>query len=253
MIEKKISFKNSQNLNLIGSLWPADSDALIIMSHGSGSNRYANGRFKEIALALQSGGYNILSFDFSGHGESDDTVFNTAGSVEDVKAAITYAKDQGYKRIALFAHSFGAFSCLKSCPEVETMIFLGGVSGPIEWPWKPNYTSDQLKKIYDDGYITAPINDGLREVIKCGISAFDDIEAIDQKALLSSITCSVLMIHGDADSEERKLAEFSKKALSFLPKDSEVKIISGANHGFFDHIPKVIDVIKAWCNKELPL
>ena len=254
MSEKTISFKNSKDVNLTASLWAAESESVVILAHGSGSNRYANGRFKGLAQALQQNGYDVLSFDFSGHGQSDDYVFDTATSVEDVKAVIAYAKSQGYKKIALFGHSFGALSCFKALSSsIDTMISLGGVSGPVEWPWKPSYNPEQLEKIYQDGYITAPINDGLREVVKCSISVFDDIKAIDQIQLFKAITFPVFFIHGDADSEEQKLTKFSEQALPLLSRGSEVKIISGANHNFFDHMPEVISATTSWLEKHMPI
>src|SRR5581483_4257185 len=105
---KTVSFKNSNQLKLVGSLWTADSDAIIIMAHGSSSNRFGRGMLEKVAIALNKENYNVLSFDFSGHGESDDEIFTAAKSLIDLAAAVKFAKAQGYRRFSFFGHSIGA-------------------------------------------------------------------------------------------------------------------------------------------------
>jgi pimeloyl-ACP methyl ester carboxylesterase len=248
-----VNFKNSKNISLVGSLWQTDSDAIIVMAHGSGSNRFARGLYEKLAIALQAEHYNVLSFDFSGHGESGDVIFNTQRSVEDLEAALQYVRNQGYKRIALFGHSFGSLTCLKFfSPDIETMILLGALTGPVNWKWKEYYTPEQLQQIEKDGYITSEVNDGLRATIKTDVHVFQEILSINQQELLKHVTCPVLMIHGD-DQDEQNLLEFSKKALSLLPAGSELKIIPGASHIFLDHSNEVIKLSKDWYSKHFPL
>ena len=249
-----VSFINSNNLKIVGSLWKAPSTSIVIMAHGSGSNRYARGLFEKIAIALQAEDYNVLSFDFSGHGASDDAIFNTVHAIDDLQAAIKYSKVQGYKKIALFGHSFGALPCLEvSSQDIKTMILLGALVGPVDWKWKENYTAEQLQQIYKDGYITTPVNDGPRATIKTDVHIFDEILAIDQKKLLGKVHCPVLIIHGAADQGEKDLLVFSQRAMSLLPAGSELKIIHGAGHLFLDHIRQVITLTKQWLTQHFPV
>jgi len=249
----KISFKNSRNLTLIGTLWEAQSNAIVVMAHGSGSNRFSRGLFEQIARALQQQQYNILAFDFSGHGESDDDIFNTQKSIDDLNAALDYVKAQGYQHIALFGHSFGSLSCLKAfSPDIKTMVLLGSLMGPVKWRWEEHYTPEQLQQIKNNRYITSEVNDGLRAIIKTDLAIFDEILAIDQNQLLSNVTCPVLIMHGDADQDELDLFDFARKGLPLLRDGSELVIIHGASHLFLDHVKQVISLTKTWLHDNFP-
>ena len=253
-IMKKIFFKNSKNLNLVGSLWPSSSDAIIIMAHGSGGNRFAKGLFEKIAEDFQNHGYNVLSFDFSGHGESDDAIENMPNSIDDLKSAISYVKKEGYERIALFGHSYGAFICLKCfSQDIETMILLGPLTGPVNWNWESICTPEQIIEMNKIGYIEYPINDGLRKTIKFDANLFREIAEINQEETIKQITSPVLIIHGDGDKEELDLLNFSKKAISLLPKKSELQLIKGASHNFLNHTNEVINLSINWLKTYLPI
>lgn len=69
---KKVKIENSRGLNLIGNYWEADSDTGKVMAHGFTGTKEQYGKFSEIAEGLHSTGFNVLSFDFSSCGESDE-------------------------------------------------------------------------------------------------------------------------------------------------------------------------------------
>lgn len=248
---EKVSFKNSRNLNLVGSLWSADSDAIIIMAHGSDGNRLAKGLFEKIAPALQQERYNVLTFDFSGHGESDDDLFTLEKSVDDLHAALKYAQKRGYKKFALFGHSFGALTCLKAAPKVETMVLLGSMSGAVHWKWEDFYAGNELQKIYDRGYASTPVNDGLRQEVKSDIRILKELDELDEKSMYAQITCPVLMIHGNGDPFEQGFLELSQKALPYLPAGSQIALIEGAQHAFLEHADEVIALAKSWYRRNV--
>jgi len=254
----QISFKNSRGLTLVGTLWQASSDCIIIMVHGSDGNKLANGLFPKIALALQEENYNVLTFDFSGHGESDDDIFSLKKSIDDLLSAIEYATSHGYKKIILFGHSFGALTCLEALAlrseasrrvrlsSIKTMILLGGMTGPVHWKWEDFCSPDELKIIQNNGYAITEVNDDFRKIVKSDIGILDELAQVDQEKIMSTINCPVLLIHGDADQLESGFLELSKKALLLLPKESELKIIPGASHTFLDKIAEIITLTKTW-------
>ncbi|MGE4167973.1 MAG: alpha/beta hydrolase family protein [Candidatus Babeliales bacterium] len=255
-MSKSVSFKNSKNLTLKGTLWPASSDAMVIMAHGSGSNKLARGLFPEIAQALAHECYNVLSFDFSGHGESDDAVFTLQQSVDDVASALAYAKKLGCKKFALIGHSIGVYSCLKNYSSgVKTIIGIGGLTGPVQWQWESMCSPEQLEGLHKTGYIAAEVNDGLREVLTIDGNLLKDIQAINQEKLFRGAQCPVLLIHGDAesDSQELDLLAISQQGVPFLYEGSQLKIIPGANHTFVEVSDQVIKLIKDWFKENFPL
>ena len=247
---QKVTFKNSKNLTLVGVLWKASSDAVIILAHGSGSNKRARGVFEPLAQALQKHGYNVLSFDFSGHGESDDAIVNMQGYIDDLRSAIAFAKKEGYARIALFGHSYGALAALKVYnSDIQAIVLLGALAGPVIWRWEDMLTPEQLQDVYQKGYMSEQVDDGLRAIIQHDKNTFKEIADIDQKQLLSAIECPVLFIHGDADTVEQDLLVMTQKALTLLPKGSQLVIIPGASHTFVDHVPQVIEQAVNWYGK----
>lgn len=251
---QNISFKNSRNLTVAGTLWAASPQAIVIMVHGSGSNRFAHGLFTKIAHALQKDNYSVLSFDFSGHGESEDAIFTLKQSIDDVESAMAFAKAQGYTRIALLGHSLGAYACLEAYrPSIETMILLGALTGPVQWKWEELCSPEQVAAMNKTGYISAEINDGLRNTVKIDGNLLNDIQAIAQEEFLPKVTCPILIIHGDVDKQERDLLLFSQKGLTYLSAPSQLKIIPGADHKFLAVVPETIAFMKEWFSKYFPV
>jgi pimeloyl-ACP methyl ester carboxylesterase len=181
MVEK-IYFKNSRGLQLAGSLWPALSNAIVIMAHGSGSNRFARGLFESLALALQKENYNVLAFDFSGHGESSNDIVTIKKAVDDVSSALRFSHERGFKRVAMIGHSLGALACLEAfSPGIETMILLGALTGPVRWKWEEMASPEQVREMHQKGYITAEVDDGLRKTVIIDANLLKEIAAIDQE------------------------------------------------------------------------
>ena len=111
---KQITFQNARRKNLAGDFYKADSNKVIIMMHGFTGDKSEHGRFDKAADALYNNGYNVLNFDFSGSGESDDDFISVAREVDDLKYAINDIKNRGLKKIGLFGHSLGGLVCLKN-------------------------------------------------------------------------------------------------------------------------------------------
>jgi pimeloyl-ACP methyl ester carboxylesterase len=247
---KKVTFKNSKNLTLVGSLYSASPNAIVIMAHGSGENKTGRGLFVKIANALQQENYSVLAYDAAGHGESDDAIISMQTATEDLISAIEFAKSQGYTRIALFGHSLGTIACLKAFnPSIETMVLSGALAGPVQWQWESMCTPEQLEEIRQKGYVSEHVNDGLREAVKIDAGLLQEIREIDQEKILKAVACPVLIIHGDSAGQEADLLEYSKKALPLLPAGSELQIIPGASHLFLEHAPQVIELTKKWYKK----
>jgi pimeloyl-ACP methyl ester carboxylesterase len=251
---KKVTFKNAKNLKLVGLLYSGSPDTLVIMAHGSGSNRFAKGMFEKVAGILHEAGYSVLTFDFSGHGQSDDTVIALENPSQDLQAAFDFAKQLGYQNFALVGHSLGAYGALKAFePRVKTIVLLGALTGPVHWKWEAQCSLQQLDEMRTKGYITFFVNDGLRASLQIDAHLLKDIQAINQKELLEPINCKVLMIHGQKDQQELDLLPFSKRALDFLPQGSELKVIEQASHSFVEHAEEVGKLAKKWLLSHCPL
>jgi len=247
---KKITFKNSRNLTLVGNLFDIGSNKIVIMAHGFINNKFSNGRYDKLAAALNAIGYDALAFDFSGCGESDDDAINADNEVDDLNSAIEFALSKGYEEISLFGNSFGTLSCLRCCrKEIAAMVLTGALTDSMSYNWKDFYSEEQLESLETDGFFYDLSASG--RLHKINKQTLLDFEQINQEDLVKNTTCPVLIIHGDniEDEEEVQLLERSKRAINLLPMGSRLEIISGGKHGLRAEWDTVILLASEWYKK----
>ncbi|MET0135208.1 MAG: alpha/beta fold hydrolase, partial [Kibdelosporangium sp.] len=210
-----------RGLSLAAELRQARGDAIIVMAHGFCSNRHSLGRFDELADQFQALGHDVLTFDFSGCGESDPDVLTAATETEDLKAVIAYVReDLGFQRIALHGHSLGGTICLMAYDEgIETMVLTGTPTDAMHYDWLDYYGKRRLEQLERTG--TLRIGPWVLNE-----QSLLDFEQFDQGALLSPVKCPVLLVHGGspADWEERELLTRSRRGLPMLPAGSRLDV-----------------------------
>lgn len=247
---QSVRFPNARGHSLAGSLYLADSGAIVVFAHGFGSEKTSNGRFERMARALGNVGLSCLAFDFAGCGESDDDSLSVAKHVHDLQAALAFVKSKGFKQIALYGHSLGSLICLRAyCAEVITMVLSGALTGPVKYEWDQYYTAEQLRELAETGRLTMRPRNGLRRQVVVEAQMLEDFEQIDQPKLLRSVKCPVLIIHGDGDDEERMLLQRSRAGMEHLPAESRLEVIAGAGHGFYDHLDGLIERMQSWLSR----
>jgi len=109
---------------------------VIILAHGFFNAKDAY-LFREIAkvFALH---YDVVAFDFRGHGKSSGLFTWTSKECTDLKAVIDYVKEFKYESIGLIGFSLGAaISLIETAqnPDIKTLI---AVSAPYDF-WKIDY------------------------------------------------------------------------------------------------------------------
>jgi len=249
---ERITFRNSRKLSLVGNLYPSNSKSIIIMCHGFTSDKNSRGRFPKLATAFNEYGFNVLSFDFSGCGESDDDSLTIEKEVDDLKSAIVYVKSKGYEKIGLYGHSLGSLICLKNYThEIKTMVLMGAITDSMKYNWAEFFNKEQMVELKSKGYITQYTSEELRKKIIIDREMLDGFELINQNELLKDIKCPVLIIHGNNDEEEKLLYEKSKAGMYLLSTDSELKIIEGADHSFLGQFDIVINLAVDWFKEYL--
>jgi dipeptidyl aminopeptidase/acylaminoacyl peptidase len=96
-----------------------DSEPIIIMGHGAGGHR-ADPSINMLGIAseLVEHGYNVLMFDFRGHGESEGERLS-AGYHEkkDMLGAIDFVRGRGFEHIGVLGFSMGATTALMAAAE----------------------------------------------------------------------------------------------------------------------------------------
>ena len=113
-----VRFTTDDGVTLSGWLIPArrETRAVVILMHG-----FSWHRLGELAAFVPwlSERYNVLQFDFRGHGESEDADI-TLGTAErlDVAAAVRLAQNRGLGPVALMGVSMGAAVAIMAAPDL---------------------------------------------------------------------------------------------------------------------------------------
>lgn len=248
---EKVSFENNRGLKLVGNFWEADSNVGIVMAHGFTGDKTEHGYFDKLAEELNETGYNVLTFDFAGSGESDDEPLRIDKQVEDLKVAIDYLKSRNVERVGLFGHSQGGLVALRNLINgIETMVLTSPVTDRMA-----NYADDRLderqkSELEEKGQWTVHLAKGSREKIVVDQEIIREKVSINQDELLSGIDCPVLIIHGNED--EVVPIESSEKAVQKL-SNSELKVIEGLDHSYDDFLDEISESAAKWFEKHLPI
>lgn len=238
---EEVSFTNSKGLMLKGNLYPSENKKIVIMSHGFCADKDRSW-WKETAEKVNSVGYAVLRFDFSGCGLSETDVITVASEVQDLESAIEFVKSKGYEEISLIGFSLGGVVSLQlNNSDIKTMVLWAPVTDKKEKYLEYKFGPGQAEELEEKGFI---IREKRGREFKIPKEYFEERESLDQKELLSKIRCPVLIIHGDAD--ESVPLEWSKTALTMLPEGSDLEIIEGEGHLFDNAMSKVADLTKEW-------
>lgn len=121
-------------------------DSVIIVCPGFFNSK--KNRWMRKTIDLISSNYDVIIFDFRGHGDSGGRFSWTAKEHLDVKAVLDYTKSQGYKEIGILAFSLGAMASVNAIStngDVQSMVL---ISCPYKFSkidyhfWKPEMFSD---------------------------------------------------------------------------------------------------------------
>ncbi len=85
-------------------------DEAVILAHGFSTHKDMF-LFQEMS-AMFHRFYDVLTFDFRGHGESGGLFSWTSHEARDLHAVISFAEKQGYKKVGLIGFSLGAAATL---------------------------------------------------------------------------------------------------------------------------------------------
>lgn len=98
----------TDDLQLDARLYPADGGRLAILLHMYPADQTS---WSESARALQASGVSVLTFDFRGFGASEGD--KDADEIErDVRAALAFARERGYREIVLVGASMGGTAAI---------------------------------------------------------------------------------------------------------------------------------------------
>ncbi|MFA4855813.1 MAG: alpha/beta fold hydrolase [archaeon] len=231
-MQQKLFFKNSRGDRLCGILSsPAGgSGAIVILCHGFATSKDVD-TYTCLERALNQNGVSTFRFDFFGHGESEgkfeDVTISEA--VDDVLCAVSFVREKGFSKIALFGSSFGGMAALLAAPNVSGLFALA-LKSPV---------SDRLGKIIADedkvsiehwkknGFILH--ESSVMGKPRLNYSFCKDAENVSAFDAAKKIRVPVLIVHGGMDKVVP--VEQSKKTASLIP-NCRLEIVQGADHHY---------------------
>jgi esterase/lipase len=116
MSEKEVKFKGFNGNELNGFFSQNNGPIGILFCHGLTADEKS---FADFPRKLAEHGYNVLTFDYSGHGKSQGTkgLFTQESHQEDTLRAIDFLIKAGSSKIAVLGHSLGTYPALLSLKE----------------------------------------------------------------------------------------------------------------------------------------
>lgn len=114
LVETPVTFL-SQDAQLVGMLHQSKGSHLVILCHGfTGSKSEARRIFVEAARAFAAEGMDALRFDFYGSGDSAGDFADSLISfnIANLRDAIAWGRQQGYRKIAVLGMSMGAATAI---------------------------------------------------------------------------------------------------------------------------------------------
>ncbi len=217
----------------------------IIIAHGFYNNKDTV-LFRQIAERI-SEYYDVITFDFRGHGKSSGLFSWTSREPMDLKAVVSYVKKEGYQKIGVMGFSLGASIALIEASRNQDINSLITVSAPYDF-WKINYHFWEPDMLED-----LKLNMGKKgkgKGMRPSSPFFKKVSPID---IVDKI-CSrpVLFIHGEKDWLIKPA--HSKRLFEKASEPKVLKIFEGAGHAerIFDCFPdQFIAICADWFKETL--
>lgn len=164
-MEKLVYFKNSIGQKLEGRLYiPENYENGIIICHGFCGQKDAENKV-QWAKALSNSGFLVLTFDFSGHGNSEGVFADTTYTkeIDDLENAIRFFRENyKFNKLGLAGHSLGAVICILEAsknPDVKALVSLAGFHSYSICP--PEYTEEEIEEWKKTGILDYEEEEGI--------------------------------------------------------------------------------------------
>jgi len=220
---------------IAANLYKTGHDKVIILSHGFYNNKDAY-LFKKIAEFLARD-FDVISFDFRGHGKSTGLYTWTTKEAEDLRAVVDKAHKMGYQKIGVIGFSLGAATALVEAsrdPNIDSIIT---VSAPYDF-WKMDFHFWEKKALDDLMLNLGPKGEG--KGIRPGSPFESKTRPID---IVDKVSVPILFLHGEEDWIIKP--DHSEKLYAKAKGIKKLKIVKGGGHAekIFDEHPEEFETI----------
>jgi len=211
----------SDNVSIAYDRYTSGRDSVIIICPGFFNSK--NNKWMQRTVGLVSPSYDVIIFDFRGHGRSGGKFTWSAKEDLDVGAVVERAKEYGYKSIGIIAFSLGAAAAVNDAskmPGIDSMVL---VSCPTSFRmidfhfWEPEMFAD-LKDNFDCKWEGKGARTG--NIFAPKVSPINSIKRLERTP--------VLFIHGGKDWIIKD--HHSKDLYAAKPGVKEIRIIPDGLH-----------------------
>jgi uncharacterized OsmC-like protein len=207
---------------------------------------------RHITRALTLCGFGVLSFDFTGLGQSEgefsDTTFTT--NLQDLQAAAEHMREQGMSPSLLVGHSLGGAAALHVAHELDYIKAVATIGAPFE----PSHVAETFREHHEiiqrEGQARTKIA-GREFTIK---QAFlDELNKCDPSTYLPRLNAALLVMHSPVDEvvgidNASKIFTHAKHPKSFVSLDHADHMLSKEQDASY-----VGEVIAKWSERYLAL
>ncbi len=239
MSSENISFENSRGETLSARIeLPLDQNPhnFVIFAHCfTCSKNFKAVRY--VSRAFSAEGFGVLSFDFTGLGESEgdfsDSTFS--GSVDDLICAANYLKEHFRTPTVIVGHSLGGAAVILAAnrlQEIKAVVTIGAPSAP-----------QHVKHLFESGL--AEIAEKGEATVDIGGRPFnlkrefiDDLDQQDLQGILRKLRKSFLFLHSPQDAivgieNAAMLYQAARHPKSFVSLDGADHLLSGEEDALY--------------------
>jgi pimeloyl-ACP methyl ester carboxylesterase len=217
---------------------------VIVVAHGFFTSKDAGllTTFKENLIDA----YDVIMFDFRGHGKSSGLFSWTTKEGLDLEAVLNYARRQQYRKIGLVGFSLGAAISIHVLAKGDAADSFVSVSSPSEFA-KIDYHFWDLDLEND---ILYNLGEGRRgKGVRPGPFWLKKPRPID---LVGKIKCPILYVHGDQDWVIS--CEHSQRLYAKTQSEKKLAIIKDGIHAEYllrKSAPELVALVKDWFSQTI--
>lgn len=207
---------------------------------------------RNISRALSLKGIAVLSFDFTGLGESEGEFENTdfSSNVKDLVAAAKYLETNYQSPTLMIGHSLGGTATLISAKKISSVKAVVTIGSPFDPSDIKRHFLDSLDEINKKGEAAIEIG-GRPFTIKKEF--VEDLEQAKMEKNISELNKPLLVLHSPQDTivgidNAAYIFKAAKHPKSFISLDGADHLLSNENDSLYTG-----DIIACWMKKYIPV
>ena len=225
-------------------LYKRDHKKVIIIAHGFFNSKEAI-LLKQLGESLNSE-YDVILFDFRGHGQSKGFFYWTAKEYLDLLVIVEFAS-KSYEKIGLIGFSLGAATSIIASSKTMSINSIVSISAPTEFVkidyrvWEFDVDNDLLYNLFGEGKHGKGVRPG-----PFWHKKENPLDIVKKTAV------PIFYIHGDADWIIKHW--HSEKLYENTAAFKRLTIIKNGPHAeylFIEHKDKMLYLIREWFNETL--